>query len=584
MRRIFAACLRPFLGITSVWLVLRATGLAVGLLIEELFNLVAGSSHGALIWWLLAALAGTELARIVLWYGVVLSRMEPGFTYRMRSRLRANLLDGVLARPAGVALRHPPGDVVSRLGDDVDEVGVFAIWSASNISRVVIAVAAIAIMLTVDPVVTAALVAPVVLIMLVGRQLSNRIGKARAASRKAGSQVSTIVGEAMTGVQAVKVGRAEQRVVGRLSAAGDVRLKAAVRVELLSAMQGALFTNTGAIAVGLVLLVAAGRMRSGSFTVGDLALFTTYIQFVSDAVNALGAFMTRARRASVSLGRIAEITGSVTDTVRVTPTYIDAVMPPAPVQPDAPGPEFRSLLAQGLTVRHGARRGVFDVDVEVRAGRLTVVTGRVGSGKSTLVRALIGLLPADEGQISWNGEPVDDPPGYFVPPRIGYVPQVPRLFSGTLRENVLLGLDRDDDEVLAALRTAAFDEDLARMSDGLDTVVGVRGLRLSGGQAHRVATARSLIREPQLLVCDDLSNALDVNTEREIWDRILADGRSVLAVSHRAPVLNRADEVILLADGARIAQGPLATLLDQHQHMRELMYSDDVPQAQAGAG
>jgi ATP-binding cassette subfamily B protein len=192
---------------------------------------------------------------------------------------------------------------------------------------------------------------------------------------------------------------------------------------------------------------------------------------------------------------------------------------------------------------------VAEIDVELDRGTLTVVTGPVGSGKSTLVRTLLGLLPADRGEIRWNDERVDDPAGFFVPPRVAYVPQVPRLFSGTLRENIVLGAAFDDEEVFRAVRMAALEPDVALMPDGLDTLVGMRGLRLSGGQIQRVAVARMIIRDPELMVLDDASNALDVDTERELWSNLLAHGRTVLAVSNRPELVSGADQVIRLERG-----------------------------------
>ncbi|MFE7619851.1 ABC transporter ATP-binding protein [Streptomyces sp. NPDC057496] len=570
--RLLSAKSGPYLAISTTWIVLRSTALAAGFLIKAVFDALAGPDTGhSTVWVLVAALVGCEAARLFLWYGVVLSRLEPGYTYRMRARLQDNMLRGIFRRPASVALGRPVGDVASRLGDDVDEVGVFAIWSASNISRLVIAVAALVVMLLIDPVVTAALLVPVVVVILLGRALTGPIGRAREASRRAGGEVSTIVGESVHGVQALKVNRAERRMVDRLRSAGEVRLAAAVREDLLTAVQGALFTNVAALGTGLLLIVASGRMRDGEFTIGDLALFVYYIQFVSDAVNALGMFMSRIRRANVSLGRIAEVAGGLPAAIEAAPTYVDGEQPPAPSEPAKDAEPLRAMTVTGLTYRYpGSDRGIVDAAFTVEAGALTVITGRTGAGKSTLLRSVLGMLPADRGEIRWNGEPVDRPDDWFVPPRSAHVPQVPRLFTGSLRGNVKLGLERDDDAVLAAIRTAALERDLEAMPKGIDTMIGFRGLRLSGGQVQRLAAARMLVRGTDLLACDDLSNALDPATERLLWDRLLAEGRTVLAVSHRIAVLERADRIVLVDDGAVIDSGTSAELLERRPLMREL--------------
>src|SRR5207237_1589602 len=161
----------------------------------------------------------------------------------------------------------------------------------------------------------------------------------------------------------------------------------------------------------------------------------------------------------------------------------------------------------------------------------------------------LGVLPGS-GEIRWNGHLVDDPASLMVPPRCAYVPQVPRLFSATLRDNILLGAGVEEALLSAAVHAAALEEDVQAFERGLDTPIGTRGVRLSGGQVQRTAAARAFVRRPERLVVDDLSSALDVETERVLWDRLLRepDRPTLLAVSHRRPVLRRADHVIVLTD------------------------------------
>lgn len=258
-----------------------------------------------------------------------------------------------------------------------------------------------------------------------------------------------------------------------------------------------------------------------------------------------------------------------------------------------PDDRLERLEVHGLTYRFpGTDNGIENINLSLARGSFTVVTGRVGAGKTTLLRTVLGLLPRDTGTITWDGVDIDDAATCFVPQRSAYTPQVPRLFIEPLRDNILMGLPEQQVDLAGALRMGVLEQDVALLERGLDTVVGPRGVRLSGGQVQRAAAVRMFVRDPELLVFDDLSSALDIATERSLWERLEArrsgppegqGGRAntaepspltCLVVSHRRAALRRADQIVVLKAGRVDAVGTLDELLPVNHELQRIWRGD----------
>ncbi|MEO3930673.1 ABC transporter ATP-binding protein [Micromonosporaceae bacterium B7E4] len=246
---------------------------------------------------------------------------------------------------------------------------------------------------------------------------------------------------------------------------------------------------------------------------------------------------------------------------------VDLVTGRAPAPNPPPRRPLRRLDLVGFgTVYADGTLGVHRVDLTVRRGELVLVIGPVGAGKSSLLRALAGIT-SHTGDLRWNGEPVTEPELFLRPNQVGYVAQLPRVLSGTIAENIHLG---HDVEVADAVAIAQLEHDLAPSAEragGLELSIGHKGTRLSGGQLQRLALARALAPRTELLVADDISSALDVTTELDLWRALRAHGVTVVGSTAKRAALARADRVLVLIDGTVAAQGTWRELRDDWGHL-----------------
>ncbi len=564
------------------WTIFHSLPVLTGMALAWVLDEIADDATVTVPWLALAVLAGTEVARWTLFIGAVVQ--WHGAWVGWHTTIRMSLLDSLVADAGPVPDRLPSssGEAVSRFRDDVQDVAlVLDVW-LDVIGTLIAAGLAFVVLAVVDVRLSLTIALPALVVMGVAHAFGPTLRRWRLRSREATARVTGFVGDAFGAIASVKAVGAEAAVARRFEDLGHSRARDAVRDEvgtqLLYTLSG--FTGNAALALGLV--AAAPAAASGELTVGDLGLVAAFSSVMASVPRFVGRLGAWQRQADVSAHRLARLLPPERRTLAAVaaphPLHLraprrapaDAAVGPVPGTDDpdlAPrrpadavsrhpslGPSAAAgLVVESLTVRHGDALAVDRVDLRVRPGELVAVTGPVGAGKSSLLRGILGLVPST-GLLVWDGELVDEPSRVLVPPRVAYVPQVPRLFSEPLADAVLLGLPPE--RLPRALELAGLDRDLAAMPEGASTVVGSRGVRLSGGQIQRVATARALARRPALLVVDDLSSALDATTEAEVWDGILAatadDGTAVLVVTHRPAVLARADQLVRLEDGRRL--------------------------------
>ncbi|MEW2374664.1 ABC transporter ATP-binding protein/permease [Micromonospora sp. NPDC047812] len=382
-----------------------------------------------------------------------------------------------------------------------------------------------------------------------------RSARATVAARAA---FATALVSSLSAARTVKLAGATRPVLAHLADLDVVRSdrqRREISVQVWSRSTPSLVS--GLLPIGAWALFLAGQLSAGAtlVAVATLAAARWFAWTTASLISQIPS-------ARVWTRRTVAMTGVEAYSAAVPEVDLGAGTAPAPVVP--PRHPLRRLELTGFGVRHtDGTVAVRDVDLTVERGQLVLVVGPVGSGKSSLLRALAGIAP-HTGRLTWNGDRVTEPELFLRPHQVGYVGQLPRVLSGTVADNITLGHRVD---AAAAVSTAQLDHDLAAAGGGLGLLIGHKGTRLSGGQLQRLALARALAPRTELLVADDVSSALDVTTELALWQALREHGVTVVGSTSKRAALVRADHVVVLRSGTVAAQGPWRDLEPHWSHL-----------------
>jgi ABC-type multidrug transport system fused ATPase/permease subunit len=503
---------------------------------------------------------------------------------RIRANLRADALRGVLTWPIGQLQATPIGDLMARIVGDVEVLGVgVREFTIEMWDTVLFSISLVVAMFLIDGGLSLAALAPVPVAMLIAHASGRWVSGRTTAARQANAELTAALQEQLAGVRVLRLfgraGMAVERVAGLSRRQADANLAV---VRLRSGLQP---VYTTLMTAGIVIVIWWGgtRVVGGAMTVGTLVAFLgLYQRFVNRGFR-IPQLVNSVQSGAAAYARLRPLLAPPLG-VRGEPpraSFRTGHVAGIDVSPEPPRPAGRGPIAldvRDLTLRYpgAAQPALRGVSLDAPAGALIAVTGPVGSGKSALARAIVGLYPAEAGAVRLDAVPLERVPAAERAARVGYLPQDPFLFSGTVRENVLLdppGVARPVD-LGETLSLAALDEDVQRFPAGLDTEIGELGIRVSGGQRQRIALARALAAglptQPGLLVLDDPFSAVDVDTEATIVaalrdafgpDAPPAHRATILLCSHRLAAFPHADRVVVLDDGVVVESGTHADLI-----------------------
>ncbi|HWJ80760.1 MAG TPA: ABC transporter ATP-binding protein [Nocardioides sp.] len=543
---------RPWWGAWSVVLFLGGTVLApLGAITGLLWGRIVESlDAGATPVRLTLVLAGCLLVAPVVLADAF--RRYPRWWIEVMLRVRMSVLVGQV-RPHRLP-RTPPGEVVGR-SMDADRLARYSDRWIDFVNGLLIAL--------ITTIAGGTLLAGGVLLAVmvtsaaassVGRPIAGRsAARSSAARARFGRALVSVVESART----VKLAGRTPQAHAHLRRVDGGRVEAAVFEHRVQAVLDGV----------PIIMVQVGVVAAWALFLGEVWGLATAL-LVANAVNGFdwfgrvaGAVVTEAPGVRAWQRATSRFAGGAQ--MMALPPGVDLVTgaAPPPAQPVVDRLERLTLTGFGA-VHDDGTIGVADVDLTVERGELVLLLGQVGAGKSSLLASLAGLLD-HTGSLRWNDREVSDPETFLRPARVSHVAQVPRVLSGTFSDNVRLGFDRPLDAPIADARLA---DDVAE-AGGPDAVVGHRGVRLSGGQVQRLALARALAADAELLLADDVSSALDAATEIELWSALRARHATVIGATSKRAALAQADRVVVLVDGRVADEGPWDDLAGRWGHL-----------------
>jgi ATP-binding cassette subfamily B protein len=555
--------LRPYRTGVLLSFALAAAALGMGVLIPYLVGQTIDdirSDQGTDLWPLAIAIAGAGVLRLVfsVYRRLIAGRVSLGVEYDLRNRIYAHLQSLELS----FFDSQQTGQLMSRATVDLQSVRFFLGYGLIFILQAVLTIAiAAAVMLVVNAELAAVALAPMPIVLWI----AYRYGRLnRPATQEVQQRIAELTAEAeenVSGVRVVKAFAQEQRQLVRFRRAVKRVFDQSMVSTRLRAFYSPFIGFLPQLGLAGVLFVGGHQAIDGQISVGDFVAFYAYVLMLTGPMRMLGIALGMAQRAVASGARVFELLDREPRLV----TKPDA----APLPPGRGRVELRDVTF----AYDGGEPVLRNVDLEVEAGRTVAVVGPTGSGKTTLVMLIPRLYDVDAGAVLVDGVDVRDVDPGSLRREVAVVSDDAFLFSATLGENIAYArADASEDEILAAAARAGLAELIDSLPDGLDTLIGERGLTLSGGQRQRVAIARALLAEPRILILDDATSSVDATTESQIKQALgdVMEGRTTFVIAHRLSTIALADEVVVLEDGELMARGTHRELLEESELYREI--------------
>lgn len=476
--------------------------------------------------------------------------------YMAQHDIRMDATNSLLNMEASYFESRQTGNLMSVLSADVAQLEDIISDASTSMIRITITFStAFIIMFWMSPKLALILFAPLVIIVPMVIWFSTRVQRKYRKQRESTGGIVAILENVLTGVTVVQAYNAkefESDRIGRQS--GDYRDAAIQAAFIRNRFIPGIYVVAG-ISFGLLTSAGGWVMESGEITVGQFVTFLLISTRMTMPMFILGMLLNQLQKGEASSKRVFAL-------IDLEPSIFDregAVPLEGPIE----SLSFDNVSFAYPTSDTNALNGI---SLSASSGDFLGVMGHTGAGKSTILKLIERFYEPQGGSVLINGRDINDYQIESIRERIGFVSQDPFLFFGTIGENVAYARDSDNDQILSALEAAGATEFVSSLTDGLDTMVGDRGVMLSGGQRARISLARALLKDPDILILDEASAALDAETEKRIQESLFGNSnvgkkRITIAVAHRLATIRNADEIVAMVDGAIVERGTHSNLI-----------------------
>lgn len=502
---------------------------------------------------------------------VVVTALATGWMHLRLARVSETALSGLRIR----AFRHihdlsmlhqaseQRGALVARVTSDVDEISRFMQWAGLMlITNAGQAVLALVVMLFYSPVLAGVVVASLPLIIFTMKWFQTRLDRAYLTVREKVGRLLAVLAEVVVGAPVIRAYGIENRVRGRLGKAIEEHREAGFKAGTLSSVFSGAGEVLAAVVLASVVVVGTWMAVDGSITAGTVIAFLFLVQLFIQPVQILGEAVNEAQTAVAGWRRVLDVLDMAPDVADPGPDGVD--LPDWPLGVTFECVSFRYPRPGETAAEASGHAALADVDVRIEPRQKVAVVGETGSGKTTFAKLLTRLMDPTAGVVRIGDTDVSGVRFASLRDRVVMVPQEGMLFSGTVGDNIRMGRpEASDADILAAFDALGLGDWLGDLAAGLNTPVGERGGALSVGERQLVTLVRAAIANPDLLVLDEATSAVDPGTEVQINRAMnsLTTGRTVVTIAHRLSTAENADRVLVFDEGRLVEDGPHAELV-----------------------